>query len=78
MYHTHMNTIKQQMMGLGGAFIIHNPNRYTDNKIDYFMMLQEFTVKELNMGEIKQGVYDIDPLSHDFNFLLLTENVFLM
>lgn len=68
MYHTHFNNSFQQMMGLGGAFLIlsRNPNTYIQR--DYFLMLQEFAVIGLEMGEIKPGTYNLDPMSHDFNF----------
>ncbi|MCL4440940.1 MAG: multicopper oxidase domain-containing protein, partial [Firmicutes bacterium] len=69
MYHTHHGTAKQEMMGLGGAFIILEPEEYKSNiHRDYFIMLQEFRVKGLKEGEIKPGVYDVDPYAHDFNF----------
>lgn len=76
MYHTHHVTATQEMMGLGGAFIILNP--YEDNFInrDYFIMLQEFKVKGLEMGEVKKGTYNIDPHTHDFNFFTMNGRCF--
>lgn len=77
MYHTHFNTVMQEMMGMGGAFIILDPNR--QNKYihrDYFLMLQEFHVDGLKMGEIKPGVYDIDPMNDDFNFFMMNGRCF--
>lgn len=76
MYHTHMNSSKQEMMGLGGGFIILDPYD-TDNIIqkDYFIMLQEFHLKNLKMQEVKKGTYDIDPMSHDFNFFTIYKKV---
>lgn len=69
MYHTHHSVVKQEMMGLGGAFIILEPEEYKSNiHRDYFIMLQEFRVKGLKEGELKTGVYDVDPYAHDFNF----------
>jgi manganese oxidase len=56
MYHTHVNSSKQQMMGLSGAFIILESecrSQYIDK--DYFIMLQEFKVEELPMGVVKPG-----------------------
>jgi len=72
MYHTHMDSSKQEMMGLGGGFIILNPYE-TDRVIqkDYFIMLHEFHLKDLKMQEVKKGTYDIDPMSHDFNFFTM-------
>ncbi|WP_238884369.1 multicopper oxidase family protein [Clostridium sp. YIM B02551] len=77
MYHTHMNTSTQQMMGLGGAFIITNP--YEDKfhiQHDYFLMLQEFRINELKMGEVKPGIYNIDPMAHEFNFFTINGKCF--
>lgn len=69
MYHTHHITSIQQMMGLGGGFIILEPEHCKSNiQRDYFIMLQEFQVKGLKPGELKPGIYDIDPHGHDFNF----------
>lgn len=72
MYHTHFNTAKQEMMGLGGGFMIMEPDHYQKQiQRDYFIMLQEFHVKGLEMGEVKPGIYDIDPMAHDFNFFTM-------
>ncbi|MGF7060943.1 multicopper oxidase family protein [Brassicibacter mesophilus] len=77
MYHTHFYTVKQEMMGLGGAFIILDSNLHKQyiNR-DYFIMLQEFHVNGLNMGEIKPGVYDIDHMNDDFNFFTMNGRCF--
>lgn len=75
MYHTHANTARQEMMGLGGAFIIMDPNEYGIDR-DYFLMLQEFKVKDLKMGEIGQGTFEIDAVSHDFNFFTINGRCF--
>jgi FtsP/CotA-like multicopper oxidase with cupredoxin domain len=76
MYHTHVNTSKQEMMGLGGGFIIENPNDKKSIDFDYFIMLQEFKLKGLKMGEVKPGIYDIDPMSHEFNFFTMNGRCF--
>jgi FtsP/CotA-like multicopper oxidase with cupredoxin domain len=77
MYHTHYNSVTQEMMGLGGAFIILDPCKQ-DKFIqrDYFLMLQEFHVKGLRMEEVKPGLFDIDPMSHDFNFFTINGRCF--
>lgn len=75
MYHTHADPVRQEMMGLGGAFIVMDPNEYGIDR-DYFLMLQEFTVKDLKMGEIRQGTFEIDPMSHDFNFFTINGRCF--
>ena len=76
MYHSHFNS-EQEMLGLGGAFIILDPYESLCNiQRDYFIMLQEFHVKGLKMGEVKPGVYDIDPMSHDFNFFTMNGRCF--
>lgn len=74
MYHTHVNSSKQQMMGLGGAFIILDSQQ--DNCSDYFYMLQEFMLNGLDVGEVKAGTYDIDPNSMDFNFFTMNGRCF--
>lgn len=76
MYHTHFNSIVQQMMGLGGAFIILNPSCNSNIDRDYFLMLQEFSVSGLAMGEVMPGIYDLDPMSHDFNFFTVNGRCF--
>lgn len=76
MYHTHFNSVKQQMMGLGGGFIILSRSRNTNIQRDYFLMLQEFKLNGLEMGEVKPGVYDIDLMSDDFNFFTINGRCF--
>jgi FtsP/CotA-like multicopper oxidase with cupredoxin domain len=71
MYHTHLNSVKQQMMGLGGAFIILDRNQPDEITNDYFLMLGEFALKDIPMGEVKPGEYELDPISHDFNFFTI-------
>ena len=76
MYHAHFNTPVQQSMGLGGAFIIINDGIYINNRHDYFLMLQEFYLNGLNMGEVIPGSYEIDPFSHDYNFFTINGRCF--
>ncbi|WP_435162999.1 multicopper oxidase family protein [Paenibacillus glycanilyticus] len=75
MYHSHMHSVKQIMMGLGGALIITDP-KGTYIQRDYFIMLQEFKLKGLKKGEVMQGVYDLDPLTDDFNFFTMNGRCF--
>lgn len=75
MYHTHFNSPIQQMMGLGGALIILN-RRSKDIQRDYFLMVQEFAVLGLMKGEITPGTYNLDPMSHDFNFFTMNGRSF--
>lgn len=77
MYHTHFHTAKQEMMGLGGTFIILDPyESRSDIQRDYFLMLQEFRVKGLKEGEVKPGVYEIDPFAHNSNFFTINGRSF--
>lgn len=79
MYHTHHNSAKQQMMGLGGALIILDSKENLDDiQRDYFIMLQEFKLKGLEMGEVKPGVYEIDPHASmdDMNFFTMNGRSF--
>jgi FtsP/CotA-like multicopper oxidase with cupredoxin domain len=73
-YHTHVDSSKQLMMGLGGAFIIEE-SQQTQFK-DYFYMLQEFKIKDLKDKEVKPGIYEIDPNSMDFNFFTMNGRCF--
>ncbi|GAA0079118.1 hypothetical protein UT300005_34970 [Clostridium sp. CTA-5] len=75
MYHTHYISHKQQMMGLEGGLIIQNPYDLNIDK-DYFIMLQEFKVEGLPMGEVKPGKYKIDPNEHNFNFFTMNGRCF--
>jgi len=74
MYHTHVDSSKQQMMGLGGAFII--LDEHQDNCSDYFYLLQEFHLMGLQDVEVKPGIYDLDPHSMDFNFFTMNGRCF--
>lgn len=76
MYHTHMNTVTQQMKGMGGAFIIHDPFGCPETRHDFFLMLQEFMVRGLKKGEVKSGTYDLDTMSDDFNFFTINGRCF--
>ncbi|MDP4552313.1 multicopper oxidase domain-containing protein [Alkalihalobacillus macyae] len=74
MYHTHVNSMKQLMMGLGGGLII----KEKDDEIndDYFLLLQEFAVKNIEHGELEKGTYPINPHSHSFNFYTINGRCF--
>lgn len=76
MYHTHINAAAQQMSGLGGGFIILDRSRRNEVTHDYFLMTGEFTLKGLDMGEVKPGEYELDPMSHDFNFFTINGRCF--
>ncbi|GFZ32243.1 hypothetical protein CSC2_27690 [Clostridium zeae] len=76
MYHTHVNTSRQEMMGLCGGFIILDPKQKSNIDYDYFIMLQEFHLIGLGIGEIRPGIYDIDPMSHEFNFFTMNGRSF--
>lgn len=77
MYHTHFHTVRQEMLGLGGALIILDP---TEDQLrfqrDYFIMLQEFHFKGLAKGELHSGTFDIDPLNDQFNFFTMNGRCF--
>ncbi|WP_337098398.1 multicopper oxidase family protein [Paenibacillus sp. YIM B09110] len=70
MYHSHYETIIQELMGLCGAFIIEDP---TERRFgcDYFIMLQEFHLVGLPKGELKTGSYEVAPLMDGFNFFTM-------
>ncbi len=71
MYHTHFNSAKQQMMGLSGAFIVLGGSRRNTVDRDYFLMLYDFSLKGLPMGEVKPGIYELDTMTKDFNFFTI-------
>lgn len=74
MYHTHFLSHTQQMMGLMGGFIIKKPNDMIDK--DYFLMIQEFKVEDMPSGTVKEGEYNINPSSHEFNFFTINGKCF--
>lgn len=77
MYHTHFQSVIQEMMGLGGGFIILDPSDCEGYiQRDYFFMLQEFHVKNLPKGELHPGIYDTDPLSDRLNFFTMNGRCF--
>ena len=67
MYHTHVDTAFQELMGLGGGFIIEDPYECSVQR-DYFLMLQEFHLKGLDKGIVKAGHYELETMSDAFNF----------
>lgn len=75
MYHTHDMSNMQQMMGLQGGLIILNP--YGDNiDRDYFIMVQEFKLKDIPQKVVNHGEYMIDPMAHEFNFFTINGKCF--
>ncbi|QHT59195.1 multicopper oxidase domain-containing protein [Paenibacillus lycopersici] len=75
MYHTHYETIRQEMMGLGGLFIIGDRHERGIDR-DFAYMLQEFAVAGLPKGQLGPGAYAIDPLSDGFNFFTMNGRCF--
>jgi manganese oxidase len=76
MYHTHFHTSKQEMMGMAGGLIILDPREDGGCFFDYFLMLQEFAIKGLPMGELKPGEFEVKPLSDDLNFFTINGRCF--
>ncbi len=76
MYHSHFQSHKQIMMGLMGGLIIEQP--YSKMDKDFFLMLQEFKVKDIPPGTVKAGEYDLDSSSHEFNFFAINGKCFPM
>jgi FtsP/CotA-like multicopper oxidase with cupredoxin domain len=70
MYYPHCNTHSQARMGLGGAFIILDPNESGESG-DYVYALQEFHVQGLVRRELSQGIFELDTLSDTPNFYTL-------
>ncbi|MDP5275521.1 multicopper oxidase family protein [Chengkuizengella axinellae] len=77
LYHTHYHTAKQEMMGMGGAFIIlEPPQKQTHIQRDYFVLLQEFALTGLSKGTLPAGTYNVNPMSHDLNFFTMNGRCF--
>ncbi|HMM21512.1 MAG TPA: multicopper oxidase domain-containing protein [Selenomonadales bacterium] len=76
MYHTHFNVAKQEMMGLAGGLIILDPCESEQCSFEYLLILQEFAVKGLRMGELKPGRFEVEPLSDDLNFFTINGRSF--
>ncbi|WP_308637673.1 multicopper oxidase family protein [Paenibacillus silvisoli] len=75
MYHSHYEVIRQEMMGLGGLFIIANRHERHIAK-DFAYLLQEFHLAGLPKGELRPGIYTVDPLSDGFNFFTMNGRCF--
>ncbi|TVX88173.1 multicopper oxidase family protein [Paenibacillus agilis] len=77
MYHSHFYTIMQDMMGLEGGLIILDPcESKKEVQRDYYLMLGAFALKNIEMGVLPSGVYDIDPFAHNSNFFTLNGRCF--
>ena len=87
MYHAHAMDAKQEMMGLGGMFIAVPRHGLTANR-EYVLLLQEWSMQtgegmtktEMSMGSSRehsqQAVYEIDPMSMDFNYFTMNGKAF--
>jgi FtsP/CotA-like multicopper oxidase with cupredoxin domain len=76
MYHSHVNVVKQDMLGLLGGFVILDPN---DKKIDkdYLLLMQEWSLVGLTKGEkVKPGKYDLMPFTMAFNMFTINGKCF--
>ncbi|MFX3637332.1 MAG: multicopper oxidase family protein [Candidatus Pristimantibacillus sp.] len=71
MYHSHVDSIRQDMLGLVGAFIIEDPTNMTAVNRDYVFMLHEFSLKGLEKEEVNSGMYELDPMTDNFNFFTI-------
>ncbi|CAH1195929.1 Multicopper oxidase mco [Paenibacillus allorhizoplanae] len=75
MYHTHVDAAFQELMGLGGGFIIEDPYECSAQS-DYFIMLQEFHLKGMEKGVVKTGQFELDTMSDGFNFFTMNGRCF--
>ncbi|WP_326071528.1 multicopper oxidase family protein [Paenibacillus alba] len=75
MYHTHVDTVYQELMGLGGGFIIEDPYECTVQK-DYFIMLQEFYLTGMVKGEVQKGHFELETMTDSFNFFTMNGRCF--
>lgn len=78
MYHSHVNSIKQNFMGLMGSFIIENSKPKSTFKVDrdYSLLLQEWSVKDIPVGTLPKGTFDLDPMNDKFNFFTINGKCF--
>lgn len=74
MYHSHTYTIKQDLMGLEGAFIILDPRRENIQR-DFFIMLGAYTL-DIKEFSLEKGTYDTNYLSMDENFFMMNGRCF--
>lgn len=75
MYHSHFYTVKQDLMGLEGGFIILDP-RKEDIQRDFFIMLGAYTLKDLEPFVVKKGYFELNPFSMDENFFTMNGRSF--
>lgn len=80
MYHSHVNTVKQDMLGLLGGFVILNPEDSCLNlKVDrdYLLLMQEWSLVGLEKGrEVLPGKYKLNPYAHNFNMFTINGRCF--
>ncbi|WP_105614333.1 multicopper oxidase family protein [Vallitalea okinawensis] len=74
MYHSHFYTVKQDLMGLEGAFIILDP-REEDIQKDFFIMLSAYTL-EIDQYSLNPGAYHTKFSSMDENFYMMNGRCF--
>lgn len=75
MYHSHVDVVRQNMLGLGGMLVIMDPKE-SGIASDYVYMLQAFRLAGLAKGELRPGRYRLDPLSDGFNFYTMNGRCF--
>lgn len=80
MYHSHFNTVKQDMLGLLGGFIISDPKEsYSNSKVDrdYLLLMQEWSLVGLEKRtQVEAGTYKLNPFAHNFNMFTINGKSF--
>lgn len=83
MYHPHMGD--QELMGMGGMFIVLPRNQGPTVSRDYVILLQEWSVKMdhggssdmmMEDGGMREKIFDIDPMSMDMNYFTINGKSF--
>lgn len=75
MYHSHYHTVKQDTMGLVGAFIIESEKK-ENIQSDYFIMLGENKLRSLPKFVVRRGFFNINPFTMDNNFFFMNGRCF--
>ncbi|KMT22532.1 multicopper oxidase family protein [Clostridium cylindrosporum] len=80
MYHSHVNVVKQDMLGLLGGFVILDPGDKESHKCvdkDYLLLMQEWSLVGPKKGEkVKPGVYELNPFTNEFNMFTINGKSF--
>lgn len=75
-YHSHVNTSTQVMMGLSGNLVILPPGGHADIDRDFSLQVQQWKLDGQPTGQVKTGVFKLDPHSMLPNFFTINGKSF--